>query len=158
MTTAGDDRATIYTIGYQHAAQARLIDALTTAGVRTLIDVRELPSSRRAGFSKTPLSKGLAAAGIDYVHLRALGTPKEGRVANKAKQWARFWEIVDAQLATLDAQDALAHAVHLAGERGPVCLLCLEHDHATCHRLRVAELMSARGAGRIVHLAVTPDV
>lgn len=158
MTTAAGDQATIYTIGYQHAAQPRLIAELTAAGVKTLIDVRELPSSRRAGFSKTPLSKGLAAAGIDYVHLRALGTPKDGRVANKQRQWARFWEIVDGQLATLEAQDALAHATRLAEEQGPVCLLCLEADHATCHRLRVAEMMAARGAGPIVHLAVPPPL
>ncbi len=65
----------IFTIGYEGATVAALLAALTQAGVERLIDVRALPVSRRPGFSKTPLSAALAEAGIDYVHLRALGTP-----------------------------------------------------------------------------------
>ena len=49
------------------------------AGVERVIDVRALPLSRRPGFSKTPLRGALEEAGIEYVHLKALGTPAEGR-------------------------------------------------------------------------------
>ncbi len=61
-----------FTIGYEAAPMADFLDALTSAGVKRVIDVRALPLSRRPGFSKTPLKGALAEAGIDYVHLKAL--------------------------------------------------------------------------------------
>lgn len=143
----------IFTIGYERSGQRALIDALQTAGVATLIDVRELPNSRRAGFSKRALSEALSAAGIGYVHLKALGTPAEGREANRAKQWTRFWQIVDARLATPEADRALEHAAALA-RAAPCCLLCLEADPAVCHRARVAELLARRHGASIEHLHV----
>ena len=63
----------LFTIGYEATTMAEFLDALTKAGVERVIDVRAVPNSRRPGFSKTPLRNALAEAGIDYVHLRALG-------------------------------------------------------------------------------------
>ncbi len=91
------------TIGYENAAWPAVLASLRAAGVEQVIDVRQLPLSRRPGFSKTPLRAGLAEAGLGYVHLRALGTPPEGREANRKRQWDRFWPIVDASLGTLEA-------------------------------------------------------
>lgn len=71
----------IFTIGYEKATQAEVIAALEAAGVKRLIDVRAIPASRRPGFSKNILARSLAEHDIDYVHLRALGTPAEGREA-----------------------------------------------------------------------------
>ncbi|MBX6745513.1 MAG: DUF488 domain-containing protein, partial [Acetobacteraceae bacterium] len=65
----------LFTIGYEQATPATLIEALRTAGVRTLVDVRALANSRRPGFSKRALAAALEEAGIGYEHLRALGTP-----------------------------------------------------------------------------------
>ena len=71
----------IFTIGYESTTVAEFIGALQSAGVKRVIDVRAVPNSRRPGFSKTPLRNALAEEGIDYVHLRALGTPADGRAA-----------------------------------------------------------------------------
>lgn len=71
----------LFTIGYEGATQADVIARLKTAGVQTLVDVRAVAASRRAGFSKTILGESLKVEGIDYVHLRGLGTPKAGRDA-----------------------------------------------------------------------------
>ena len=71
----------LFTIGYEGATMADFLAALGAAGVRRVIDVRALPLSRRSGFSKTPLKNALAEVGIDYVHLKALGTPPSGRAA-----------------------------------------------------------------------------
>lgn len=139
------------TIGYEGAALASVIDALRGAGVQRVIDVRQLPLSRRPGFSKTPLAAGLREAGIDYAHLRALGTPPEGREANKRRDWDRFWSIVDASLGTTEAAAALAHAAALATER-PSCLLCYEADPCICHRLRVGERLAAQHKFSVRHL------
>lgn len=73
----------LFTIGYEGVTMDEFIAALTVAGVERVINVRALPLSRRPGLSKTPLKGALAEAGIDYVHLRALGTPAEGRSAAK---------------------------------------------------------------------------
>lgn len=143
----------LFTIGYEGAAWAPFLAALEAQGVRQVIDVRQLPLSRRPGFSKSPLAAGLAAAGIEYVHLRALGTPPEGRAANKRREWARFWAIVDNSLASLEAAHALAHAAALAASRRS-CLLCYERDPCICHRLRVGEHLRDHHGFTLHHLQV----
>jgi uncharacterized protein (DUF488 family) len=130
----------IYSIGYQERSLADVIAALKSAGVERVIDVRDLPNSRRAGFSKRQLAASLLEAGIDYKHLKALGTPKEGRLAARAGRWDEFWDIVDEVLAGPSAQLALQEAAALAVEK-PSALLCYELDHSECHRDRVAALL-----------------
>jgi uncharacterized protein (DUF488 family) len=145
----------LYTIGYEKAAQGDLIAVLVRAGVKTLIDVRDRPLSRRAGFSKRQLAASLDEAGIGYVHLKALGTPPEGREANKKRQWDRFWHIVDERLATGEAQLDLERAADIARE-SPTCLLCLEADWHICHRRRVAEILRDRHGFEVENLALDP--
>jgi uncharacterized protein (DUF488 family) len=143
----------LFTIGYEHSGQRVFVHTLRDAGVATVIDVRELPLSRRAGFSKGALAAALAAEGLGYAHLKALGTPKEGRIANKRHDWPRFWSIVDAQLATPEADAAFEHAARLA-RAAPSCLLCLEADSAVCHRSRVAAEMARRYGFDVHNLTV----
>jgi uncharacterized protein (DUF488 family) len=146
----------IFTIGYEKARLADVVAALQGAGVTTLIDVRDRPQSRRPGFSKRQLETGLAEAGIRYVGLRALGTPPEGREANRRRQWDRFWRIIDDKLATAEAEHAFAEAAALAAQ-GPSCLLCYEADWHICHRSRVADILAARHGFSIRHLAPHAD-
>ena len=148
------DARPLYTIGYEKAGFAPFVETLKAAGVARVIDVRDLPLSRRAGFSKTALSNGLAAAGIAYSHLKPLGTPPEGREANKRRRWPEFWQIVETSLQTPEAGHALQQAAGLAAE-APAALLCYEADPCICHRLRVGQLMCAAHDFSLVHLAVT---
>lgn len=143
----------LWTIGYEGAAWAPFLAALQAAGVRRVIDVRQLPLSRRPGFSKARLEAGLAEAGIGYAHLRPLGTPPEGREANKRREWTRFWSIVEASLGCTEAALALEHAADLARAL-PSCLLCYEADPCICHRLRVGQLLAERHGFTLRHLAV----
>ena len=149
--------AVLCTIGYEKASQAEVLAALGAAGVRRVLDVRDRPLSRRAGFSKRQLQAGLEQHGIEYVHLQALGTPPEGREANHKRQWQRFWQIVEAKLATPEAEHDLARAAALASET-PSCLLCYEADWQICHRRRVAEMLAVRHGFTLRHLAITPLV
>jgi uncharacterized protein (DUF488 family) len=130
------------TIGYEAATQARVIETLKAAKVEVVVDVRAIASSRRAGFSKTILAATLAEAGIDYVHLRALGTPKPGRQAAHAGRIAEMHEIYEAHLAEPQAQVELATAIDIARERRSA-LLCFEADAAGCHRRIVADRIKA---------------
>jgi uncharacterized protein (DUF488 family) len=129
------------TIGYAAATQAAVIDCLRTANVEVVIDVRAVASSRRAGFSKTVLAASLAEAGIDYVHLRALGTPKAGRQAVRAGRVAEMERIYEAHLKEPQAQIELARALEIARERS-AALLCYEAEALHCHRRIVAGRMS----------------
>lgn len=140
---------TIYTIGYEGATQAEVIAALERAGVEQVIDVRQLPLSRRPGFSKSALAASLAEHGIGYVHLKALGTPKPGRDAAKKGDRATLATIYAAQLELPEAQIAAAQMRSLAAGKKSA-LLCFERDPRICHRtlLLAAE---AKGAD-VVHL------
>jgi len=136
--------ARLFTIGYEGTTPARLIATLQDAGVRELVDVRELANSRRPGFAKRALAEALAKSGIAYRHLRPLGTPAAGRAAARAGRTAEMRRIFAAHLAGTEAQAALA-ALAAAAAAAPVCLLCLEADPARCHRRLVAEAVREHG-------------
>ena len=123
----------IFTIGYEKSTQPELIAALQAAGVTRMIDVRAVPLSRRPGFSKNILKNGLAEAGIDYVHLKALGTPAEGREAARKGRHAELERIYAGQLELPEAIVAGAQMRELAAEK-PSALLCYEREPSGCHR------------------------
>lgn len=123
----------IFTIGYEATTMGEFIAALTTAGVKRVIDVRALPLSRRPGFSKTPLRGALAEAGIDYAHLKALGTPAAGREAARKGRIAELERIYAGQLELPEAIAQGQQMRALASEL-PSALLCFEREPRGCHR------------------------
>ena len=123
----------IFTIGYEKATQPEVVAALQAAGVSRVIDVRAVPLSRRPGFSKSILRNGLAEAGIDYVHLKALGTPAEGREAARRGRHAALERIYAGQLESPEAIVAGAEMRELAADK-PSALLCYEREPSGCHR------------------------
>lgn len=123
----------IFTIGYEGSTQPDLIAVLKDAGVTLLVDVRAVPLSRRPGFSKNILAAGLKEAGIDYVGLKALGTPPEGREAARKGNHARLAEIYAGQLELPEAMVQGARLVEIAREQ-PTALLCFEREPCGCHR------------------------
>jgi uncharacterized protein (DUF488 family) len=123
----------IFTIGYESTTVPEFIAALQSAGVKRVIDVRAVPNSRRPGFSKTPLRNALAEEGIDYVHLRALGTPADGRAAARAGRHEDLERIYAGQLELPEAIAQGAQMVDLAKEE-PSALLCYEREPSGCHR------------------------
>ncbi len=132
----------VFTIGYEGATQAELIAALKAAGVEQVIDVRAVPASRRPGFSKNILAGGLREAGIGYIHLKALGTPAEGREAARKGRHEAMARIYADQLETPEAGLQAAQMLDLAAEK-PSALLCYERDPAACHRSVLREAVMA---------------
>ena len=128
----------IFTIGYEGATQAELIAALSGAGVGRVIDVRAVPLSRKPGFSKNVLAAGLREAGIDYVHLKALGTPPEGREAARMGKQEVLERVYAEQLETPEAALQAARMIELTEEK-PSALLCFERDPKQCHRTLLRE-------------------
>jgi len=128
----------LFTIGYEKATQADVIAALEAAGVERLIDVRAIPASRRPGFSKNILATSLAEHGIEYVHLKALGTPAEGREAARKGRTTDLRRIYSGQLELPEAIAQSAQMVALAEEK-PSALLCYEREPSGCHRSLLIE-------------------
>ena len=136
------------TIGYESTTVADVIGRLKTAGVEVVIDVRAVASSRRPGFSKTMLAANLAEAGIDYVHLRQLGTPSAGRTAARAGRTAEMHAIFETHMEEPESQLALVQAGEIASARR-AALLCYEADAAGCHRRIIAERLQERLGGTV---------
>jgi len=128
----------LLTIGYEGCTIADVLAELRRARVSLLIDVRAVPMSRKPGFSKNVLAAGLREAGIDYVHLKALGTPPAGREAARKGKWDEMNRIYAAQLETPEAGAEAARMIALAEEK-PSALLCFERDPAGCHRTPLRE-------------------
>ena len=145
------------TIGYEGTTIDAVLNTMLAADVGLLIDVRAVPQSRKPGFSKRQLAAALDGAGIDYVHLQGLGTPKPGRDAVRAGHPERMEVIFRDHMKSDRAQVDLARARQLAMEparRRSACLLCFERDHNTCHRRLVAEMIVGETQQTVLHLAV----
>ncbi len=130
--------ASVATIGYQGATVRTFLDALRDERIELLVDVRAVAMSRRPGFAKTALAANLKEAGIDYLHLRALGTPADGRAAARAGRHEEMHAIFREQLATPAAQAELGALAGIVRSGRRVALLCFEADAAQCHRSIVA--------------------
>src|SRR5205085_5171686 len=139
----------IFTIGYEGSTVGEFLAALKKAGIKRVIDVRALPLSRRPGFSKTPLRNALAEAGVEYVHLKALGTPATGRAAARAGRHQDLERIYAGQLELPEAIAQSAQMLELAREK-PSALLCMEREPAHCHRSLLLDAVAADA--EVVHL------
>jgi len=145
-------RRKLFTIGYEQTPAKSVLDELEQAGIKLLVDVRAVASSRRPGFSKSQLAAGLDERGISYVHLRGLGTPKEGRLAARAGQYEILQKIYAKHLKTPQAKEELDELSALVKKSGPVCILCYERDHLHCHRRWIAEIIEDRDGVKIDNL------
>ena len=132
-----------HTLGYEQSDVDAYIDRLVEHGVTVVVDVRDMPLSRKKGFSKNQLRELLEQAGIDYVHYRSLGAPKALRVelidtgswSNYARQYRG--QVLRYRKAEVD------ELIELAGEE-TISLLCFERDPMECHRSLVAREMEKR--------------
>jgi uncharacterized protein (DUF488 family) len=146
----------LFTIGYEQTPPKAVLDELENAGVKLLVDVRAVAASRRPGFSKNQLAAGLDERGISYLHLRALGTPKDGRDAARSGIFA-LQKIYAAHLKSPQAREEIDQLSSLVRKSGPVCILCYERDHRHCHRQWIAEIIEARDGVKVENL-VAPQV
>lgn len=147
----------LFTIGYQETPPTAVLDELEHAGVKLLVDVRAVAASRRPGFSKNQLAAGLKERGIGYLHLRGLGTPKEGRLAARAGDTKALERIYAKHLKTPVARQEMAELSMLIAKAGPVCILCYERDHRECHRKFIAEIIEEKDGAAVENL-VAPQM
>jgi uncharacterized protein (DUF488 family) len=144
---------TLATIGYENTTVPRFLETLKGAGVDLLVDVRAVASSRRPGFAKTKLAENVGTVGIEYLHLRGLGTPADGRAAARAGRHEEMRAIFMEHMETSEAQDELERLAELVRAGRRVCLLCLEADPTHCHRSMVAEALQELVPVQVQNLA-----
>lgn len=148
--TSGHDARLFWTTGYEQTTPDRFMNLLAQNEVEVVVDVRKIPLSRKKGFSKNQLQDALSKGGIGYVHVEALGAPKE--IRDRLHNGGTWWEYVQAYEKVLESQRTeLLDLVELAFSRR-TCLLCFERDPSACHRSLVAREMTRLGNGR--HLQV----
>jgi uncharacterized protein (DUF488 family) len=145
---AGENRAKtpprhLLTIGYEGRSLEDFVAVLLAERVTRVLDVRELPLSRRKGFSKTPLRDALSKAGIDYVHLRAAGNPYRDK-KHDVELCLRLYR------AHLERSPDVIDLVEESAVGHRVALLCVEHDPGCCHRSIIAAQLRRRRPAIIV--------
>ena len=140
----------LFTLGYEGLDIAAFIEQLLAHKVKTVMDVRELPLSRKKGFSKSAFSEALTRAGIAYVHAPALGCPKDIRDRYKRDQdWAAYTKSF---LSYIDTQDAQLRELVKLARSTTVCLVCFEADYTLCHPTYVARAAAKMGAPEVWHI------
>lgn len=142
----------VLTMGYEAETVPSFLEALRQNGVELLVDVRAAARSRRPGFAKTALAGNLEQAGIEYLHLKGLGTPAEGRAAARAGDHARMRAIFHDHLRSDAAQTDLEALAGIVTSGRRICLLCLEALPEHCHRSLVADALAERTGATILHL------
>jgi uncharacterized protein (DUF488 family) len=130
----------LMTIGYEGLSLQEFFIILSRCNVETLIDVRELPLSRKKGFSKNALSQAALQRGVGYLHVAALGCPKPIRHDYRENgDWEKY---TDRFLKYLGTQESVLSELAETIQRSRCCLLCFEEDYNFCHRKYVAEAMA----------------
>ena len=137
-------KRTLFTIGYEQATPAAVMQELKEAKVELLVDTRAVAASRRPGFSKRQLAAALDENGITYLHLQKLGTPTEGRQAARAGDRKTLWRIYDKHIKKPEPQAELGELVELIKSGRRIALLCYCRDPKTCHRSRIVANVDAR--------------
>lgn len=140
----------LFTFGYEGLDIASFVARAKNSGVKTIVDVRELPLSRKKGFSKSSFREALAAEGIAYVHIPALGCPKPIRDRYKLDgDWTVYTRKF---MAYLETQEATVRELVKISRATTACLVCFEADHTMCHRTYVARSARKFGGPQISHL------
>ena len=143
---------TLFTIGYEQAKPAAVLNELKRAKIELLVDTRAVAASRRPGFSKRQLAASLDDAGIAYVHLQKLGTPAEGRAAARSGDTATLWRIYDKHIKKAEPQEALDELIGLIKSGKRVALLCYCRDPKACHRSRIVANVKKRARVNVADL------
>jgi len=127
----------LFTAGYEGINIDTFISNLLAKNINCILDVRALPLSRKPGFSKNKLANRLKDVDIQYVHLGALGSPKDVREKLKStRDYPTFFKTMDTYLS--GQKNALEIAYSYV-TNSTCCLMCFEHFAEQCHRKIVAK-------------------
>lgn len=135
--------ACFFTIGYEGSSFEGYLNRLIKYNVKTLVDVRCNPLSRKYGFSKKTLSDTAKKLGIGYVHIPELGIASDKRQElNTRADYDRLFNSYEKQELKQNGK-ALQDLFDIFLKDKRVAITCFEADVCMCHRGRVAKALSA---------------
>lgn len=137
---------TIATIGHGTRELAEVVAMLTAAKVKTLVDVRQFPGSRRnPQFTAAPFAAALGDAGIAYVHLAGLGGRRRADPASRhtALRIPAFRAYADHLTTSAFTADYVRLREIAAGS--PTAIMCAERLWWRCHRRLIADRLTVDG-------------
>lgn len=150
ITQLLNERVALFTVGYESMEIENFVAKLIRNGVKTLVDVREKPISRKKGFAKTALSGALESGGIKYIHIRELGSPSDARKGlHDNNDWVEFSEKYIQHLA---GQREILVELSITIKKGLFCLMCFERDFNQCHRSLLAKELQKLSNIEVIHL------
>lgn len=146
----------MYTIGYEGRDIKEFTNQLEDLGISTLVDVREVPFSRKRGFSKTPLAQRLSQYGIKYLHFKELGSPRFLRKKVRSDgEYDYFFEHYSKYLESqVEAMERLCKIVLSSVS----CIMCYEKEPTSCHRSIVAQEIAKPNQNRIKIKHITEPI
>ena len=101
--------------------------------MKAVVDIRELPLSRKKGVSKSAFCAAFSAHGIAYLHAPALGCPKP--IRNQYKTDGNWQTYTREFLKYIQTQDASLRELVKIAQATPACLVCFEADDSSCDRI-----------------------
>lgn len=133
---SGSVRTGVYGWGYQGKSISDLIEDCELFGIGTVIDVRLTPWSHKQDFTKKNLEASLASAGVEYLHLKSLGNPKDNREGFVSGDFALEEEAKERFARAMDNPGSMSDLsfVKRLSEKQAVFLLCFEEKESQCHR------------------------
>jgi len=137
--------ATVYTIGHSTRTLDELVAALRGHGIKTLVDIRSFPMSRRLPhFNRQSLELELPEAGIRYVWMKELGGRRKKTrddSPNTSLRNESFRNYADYML-TSEFAAGISQLVEVA-EREKIAIICAERVYFQCHRMLVSDYLTA---------------
>lgn len=145
-----DPQKVFFTVGYQSHSVQSILKVLNENKVKLLVDVRQNPVSRKAGFSGSKLQEELGQLGIEYAHYPCLGTPP--RIRTQYQRSGNALAALRAYAAYLGTKGCCLQSLIDFASKKRFCLLCLEKDHNLCHRGVIADKLSEMTQCQPIHL------
>jgi uncharacterized protein (DUF488 family) len=132
----------LFLTGYEKESIDTFIKKLSSVNIDTIIDVREIPLSRKAGFSKKSLEKKLFSNKIKYYHFSKLGSPKKIRHALRSGilDYLEFFQLY--QKYVRNQKESIFESLDIIGNNKKIGILCFEKETELCHRTILAEILS----------------
>jgi uncharacterized protein (DUF488 family) len=134
-----ENELNLFTIGYEGKSIDDFLEILVNNEIHMIFDVREIPFSRKKGFSKAPLSEALKSENIDYYSFKELGSPKDIREElHRTNNYENFFkEYIEYLNNNPQNLESIINAINMNGDKN-ICLLCFEKDYNYCHRYKLA--------------------
>lgn len=137
----------LLTIGYEGREIDEFVDCLKQFNISRLVDVREIPLSRKNGFSKSALSERLENENIQYIHIKALGSPSS--IRNKLKSDWDYKYFFKEYSKYLSENIEIIEELYENILDGISCIMCVERLPEQCHRSLIADRIKEYDGNRI---------